>query len=67
MVYGVLIHKIPIAALITTFLFQSSYSKFQIVGFLVVFAIMTPLGTYISNNTILATEYTDDCLNFLPP
>ncbi|WP_298515299.1 ZIP family metal transporter [uncultured Kordia sp.] len=59
MVYGVLIHKIPIAALITTFLFQSSYSKVQIIGFLVVFAIMTPLGTYISNNTVLATEYID--------
>ncbi|MEO9485700.1 MAG: ZIP family metal transporter [Ekhidna sp.] len=59
MVYGVLIHKIPIAALITTFLFQSSYSKIQIIGFLVVFAAMTPLGTYISNNTALATEYID--------
>ncbi len=59
MVYGILIHKIPIAALITTFLFQSNYSKAQIIGFLVVFAIMTPLGTYISNNTVLASEYTD--------
>ncbi|WP_350293286.1 ZIP family metal transporter [uncultured Croceitalea sp.] len=59
MVYGVLIHKIPIAALITSFLFQSNYSKVQIIGFLVVFAVMTPLGTYISNNTILATDYID--------
>jgi zinc transporter ZupT len=58
-VYGVLIHKIPIATLITTFLFQSSYSKVQIIGFLVVFTAMTPLGTYISNNMILATEYID--------
>ena len=59
MVYGVLIHKIPIAALLTTFLFQSKYSKVQIIGFLVVFTIMTPLGTYVSNNTVLATEYLD--------
>ncbi|MBC3847095.1 ZIP family metal transporter [Winogradskyella echinorum] len=57
MVYGVLIHKIPIAALITTFLLQSSYTKVQIVSFLVLFAAMTPLGTYISNNTAIATEY----------
>ena len=49
MVYGVLIHKIPIAALISMFLFQSNYSKLQIGLFLVVFAIMTPLGTFISN------------------
>lgn len=59
MVYGVLIHKIPIAALLTTFLFQSKYSKVQIIGFLVIFTAMTPLGTYISNNTVLATEYLD--------
>ncbi|PWL39901.1 ZIP family metal transporter [Flagellimonas aquimarina] len=59
MVYGILIHKIPIAALITTFLFQSSYSKVQIIGFLIVFTAMTPLGTYISNNTVLAAEYID--------
>lgn len=57
MVYGVLIHKIPVAALLTTFLFQSNYGKAQIIGFLLVFTAMTPLGTYISNNTILATEY----------
>lgn len=49
MVYGVLIHKIPIAALITTYLVQSNFNKKQIVGFLMVFAIMTPLGTLISN------------------
>ena len=35
MVYGVLIHKIPIAALITTFLIQSDYSKLQIIVFLI--------------------------------
>lgn len=49
MIYGVLIHKIPIATLITMFLFQSKYSKLQIGLFLLVFAIMTPLGTFISN------------------
>ena len=57
MVYGVLIHKIPIAALITIFLLQSSYSKVQIIGFLVLFAAMTPLGTYIANNTSIAADY----------
>ena len=48
MVYGVLIHKIPIAALVSMFLFQSNYSKLQIATFLIVFAAMTPLGTFIS-------------------
>lgn len=57
MVYGVLIHKIPIAALIMSFLLQSHYNKFQITGFVVVFAFMTPLGTFISNNTALVSDY----------
>ncbi|WP_179337865.1 ZIP family metal transporter [Winogradskyella ludwigii] len=59
MVYGVLIHKIPIAILITTFLLQSSYSKLQIVIFLVVFASMTPLGTFISNNSTVMANSVD--------
>ncbi|NNC50530.1 MAG: ZIP family metal transporter [Flaviramulus sp.] len=53
MVYGVLVHKIPIAAIITLFLLQSSFSKFKIGAFLVVFAAMTPLGTLISNTANL--------------
>ncbi|WP_405576799.1 ZIP family metal transporter [Winogradskyella sp. Asnod2-B02-A] len=59
MVYGVLIHKIPIAILITTFLLQSNYSKLQVVSFLVVFAAMTPLGTYISNHSSIMVNYVD--------
>ncbi len=57
MVYGVLIHKIPIAALITSYLLQSNFSKLQIVLFLVVFASMTPLGTLISNTVELVEGY----------
>jgi zinc transporter ZupT len=57
MVYGVLIHKIPIAALITTFLIQSDYTRLQIVFFLLVFAAMTPLGTLVSNTSQLAPDY----------
>ncbi|WP_136480837.1 ZIP family metal transporter [Cognatitamlana onchidii] len=56
MVYGVLIHKIPIAALVSMFLFQSKFSTSQIMTFLVVFAAMTPLGTYISNTAPLGTK-----------
>lgn len=57
MVYGVLIHKMPIAALITMFLFQSNYSKFQIAGFLLVFALMTPFGTFIGNTWNAIADY----------
>src|SRR5690606_845436 len=57
MVYGVLVHKIPVAALISMFLLQSAYNKTQVFGFLMVFALMTPLGTLISNNVDLVVDY----------
>ena len=57
MVYGVLVHKIPIATLITMFFLQSDYTKVQIGSFLLVFALMTPLGTWISHSSIMIAEY----------
>lgn len=57
MVYGVLIHKIPIAALLTAYLLQSSFSKTKMILFMVVFASMTPLGTLISNTVELVEGY----------
>lgn len=57
MVYGVLIHKIPIAILITTYLFQSGFKTSQIVLFLVIFGAMTPLGTLISHHSAIASHY----------
>lgn len=57
MLYGVLIHKIPIAALVSMFLFQSNFSKLQTTAFLVVFAVMTPLGTFISETWEAVAHY----------
>lgn len=59
MIYGVLIHKIPIATLVSIFLFQSNYSKLKITAFLVVFALMTPLGTFISHTWEAIAAYGD--------
>lgn len=44
-IIGVVIHKIPIAILITSYLLKSKLSKAQIILFLVVFTLMTPLGS----------------------
>ncbi|MEP1488114.1 MAG: ZIP family metal transporter [Algibacter sp.] len=57
MVYGVLIHKIPIAAIVSIFLFKSNYSKLQIGAFLLLFAIMTPLGTLLSHSANLSEHF----------
>ena len=47
-VYGILIHKIPIALLLTAFLIKSKRSKRFIAVFVLVFALLTPLGTWCS-------------------
>ena len=54
MVYGVLVHKIPIAFLLTSYLLQSNFKTITIAIFLLVFAAMTPMGTWLS------TEFTID-------
>ena len=57
MVYGILVHKIPIAMVITTFLLHAKCSKLQVALFLALFAAMTPLGTYLSNNAAFISNY----------
>ena len=44
-IIGVVIHKIPIAILITTYLLKSKLPKSQVVLFLIIFTLMTPLGS----------------------
>ena len=56
-VYGIIIHKIPVAILILTFLLESKFSNFQISFFLIVFALMTPFGTLISNYSNLISGF----------
>ncbi len=57
LVYGILIHKIPIAILITSYLLNSKFKDLEVIFFLFVFAIMTPLGTYISNEVEVSANY----------
>ncbi|MFC4721814.1 ZIP family metal transporter [Geojedonia litorea] len=59
MVYGIVVHKIPIAMVITTFLLHSKCSKGQVILFLGLFAAMTPIGTYLSNNMDFIAPYVD--------
>ena len=57
MVYGVVVHKIPIAMLITIYLLRSSFTTLKIVMFLAIFGLMTPLGTLVSDKFALASSY----------
>lgn len=56
-IYGVVIHKIPIAIVITSFLVATDYSKGKIALFLIVFALMTPLGTFLAEHAQFIKPY----------
>ena len=47
--YGIVVHKIPIALLLSAFLLQSGLHRFQAFVFMLIFAVMTPIGTYLAH------------------
>lgn len=55
--YGILIHKIPIAIILSIFLLGSKIKMLNAIFFIVLFAFMTPLGSYVSANFNFASEY----------
>ncbi|RKR07068.1 hypothetical protein CLV91_3052 [Maribacter vaceletii] len=57
MLYGILIHKIPIAIILSIFLLGSKLKLTSSIFFISLFAIMTPIGSYISANFELAPKY----------
>lgn len=58
LIYGVIIHKIPVAAILSTFLIHSGLSKAKIFLFLGIFALMTPLGTWVQSSFDGIVQYT---------
>lgn len=51
LLYGVIVHKIPIAVIISSFLLHSDLGKTKIAFFLILFALMTPLGSFLQAHT----------------
>ena len=57
---GIAIHHLPIAIILTTFFINSHLNKKAIFGFMITFALMTPLGTLASDYLpILNAYYTE--------
>jgi len=54
---GIIIHKIPVAMILTTFLFNSEIKKSSVILFLCLFAFMTPFGTFIAEHFEAVQEY----------
>lgn len=57
MFYGVIVHKIPIAIILALFFTKAGYTKANTLIFLVLFAIMTPLGSYLMNTLPVLETY----------
>ncbi len=56
-IYGILIHKIPIAIILSIFLLESEVKLANAVFFILLFSLMTPLGSYVAANFEFATDY----------
>ncbi|CAM3596677.1 ZIP family metal transporter [Zobellia roscoffensis] len=56
-IYGILIHKVPIAIILSIFLLNSKIPLTKALLFISIFSLMTPLGSYIANHTQLADTY----------
>jgi zinc transporter, ZIP family len=56
-IYGILIHKIPIAIILSIFLLNSKIKLANALFFIVLFSLMTPFGSYVAANFEFATNY----------
>src|SRR5690606_742767 len=54
---GVVVHKIPVAAILAAFLLNSNIGKTKAFLFLGLFALMTPLGSWLQANFPLINQY----------
>lgn len=57
---AVVVHKIPIAVVLTAFLRANKTSVTKTIIYLFIFAIMSPLGLFLSEKIALLTQYEND-------
>jgi len=55
--YGIAIHHLPIAIILTTFFIQAELNKTALFFFMLTFAVMTPLGTLVSDSIPVFNQY----------
>lgn len=51
LVYGIVVHKLPVAIIMSAFFVHSNISRWKTILFLTLFALMTPLGTYVGHHS----------------
>lgn len=55
--YGIAIHHLPIAIILTTFFIHAELNKTALLFFMLTFAVMTPLGTLASDSFPILNQY----------
>ena len=54
---GIIIHKIPVAIILSFFFITAGYKRSTTLLFLFFFALMTPIGNFISSNYEIVSKY----------
>ncbi len=57
LLWGIIVHKIPISIVLTSTLINSNYSKTVVFEFLLIFALMSPLGVFAAEKIKWFQEY----------
>ena len=60
MLIGVVVHKIPVAAILSLFFIRSGYRNTTTLLFLLLFGLMTPLGAAVSNEFQVLQSYSKE-------
>ncbi len=56
-IYGIIVHKIPISVILSIFLLDSKIKMRWVITFMVLFSLMTPLGSLVAAKVPLVQEY----------
>ena len=65
LVWGISVHHFPISIILTTFLMQSHLNKLSTFIFMIVFALMTPLGAYLSHYSFNLVSFQKEITAFV--
>lgn len=57
LLWGIMVHKVPVAIILSFFFIKANYSKRVTISFLFLFALMTPLGNLLATSTAFAQEH----------
>ena len=57
MLVGIIVHKVPVAIILSFFFIRANYGKLVTIIFMTLFALMTPLGSWLSTEVAFFHDY----------